>query len=98
MTDNISAALRESHEIQRTRYRKLLRAHASSERRSELFKELRIELAAYAAAEERFLYAPILMYNLNGSDAFTASGDLQHVSAALKTQDTAEIVIDQAVP
>ena len=53
--------LRESHEVQRSLCRKLLRAAPHSERRREIYQELKIELAAHAAAEERFLYAPILM-------------------------------------
>ena len=61
MTDTIYDALRESHEIQRSLCRKLLRSNAGSDRRFELFRELRIELAAHAAAEERFLYAPMLI-------------------------------------
>lgn len=61
MPDDIYDALRESHALQRSLCRKLLRAPPHSERRSSLFTELRIELAAHAAAEERFLYAPILM-------------------------------------
>jgi hypothetical protein len=60
MRDNIFDALRESHHIQRSLCRKLIRSR-QGERRIALFTELRIELAAHAAAEERFLYAPILM-------------------------------------
>lgn len=58
---NIYDALRESHEIQRSLCRKLLRTAPHSERRDDIFRELKIELAAHAAAEERFLYAPMLM-------------------------------------
>lgn len=61
MTETIYDALRESHETQRSLCRKLLRSKPGDARRAELFRELRIELAAHAAAEERFLYAPILM-------------------------------------
>src|SRR3546814_14607579 len=61
MAENIYEALRESHETQRSLCRELLRATSQSGRRGEIFRELRIELAAHAAAEERFLYAPILM-------------------------------------
>lgn len=61
MPDTIYDALRESHAIQRSLCRKLLRTPAKSQRRSEIFSALRIELAAHAAAEERFLYALILM-------------------------------------
>lgn len=61
MPENIYETLRESHEIQRSLCRKLLRASPESGRRKAVLRELRIELAAHAAAEERFLYAPILM-------------------------------------
>lgn len=61
MTETIYDALRESHATQRSLCRRLLRSKPGDARRAELFRELRIELAAHAAAEERFLYAPILM-------------------------------------
>lgn len=52
--------LRASHEIQRSLCRSLTSAKAPEVRRATL-RELDIELAAHAAAEERFLYAPMLM-------------------------------------
>lgn len=58
--DNIYEALRESHETQRTLCRRLLRTKPEDPRAQEIFKQLRIELAAHAAAEERYLYAQIL--------------------------------------
>jgi hemerythrin superfamily protein len=58
--DNIYEALRESHETQRTLCRRLLRTKPEDPRSKEIFKALRIELAAHAAAEERYLYAQIL--------------------------------------
>ncbi len=61
MAETIYDALHESHERQRTLCRKLTRARADRKYREALQKELRIELAAHAAAEERFLYAVILM-------------------------------------
>ena len=67
MAETIYDALRESHERQRSLCRKLLRSQPRTRRRLELFTALRIELAAHAAAEERFLYAPILMDD-NGLD------------------------------
>lgn len=68
MSETIYDALHESHEIQRTLCRQLLRAGPGDPRRQELARQLRIELAAHAAAEERFLYAPILMDDM-GLDA-----------------------------
>ena len=62
--DNIYEALRESHEVQRKLCRQLVRIKPEDPRAKETFKALRIELAAHAAAEERFLYAPILLDDL----------------------------------
>lgn len=61
MKETIYDALRESHQIQRALSRKLVRARRDETYRRELQNELRIELAAHAAAEERYLYAVILM-------------------------------------
>ena len=61
MPDTIYDALRESHEVQRSLCRRLLRAKPGSQERISIFRELHTELAAHAAAEERFLYAPALM-------------------------------------
>ncbi len=61
MPETIYDALRESHEIQRSLCRKLVRAKPGTQQRVSIFKELHTELAAHAAAEERYLYAPVLM-------------------------------------
>jgi hypothetical protein len=60
MSENIYESLRASHKVQRSLCRKLLRAKEDMQKRA-MLRELRIELAAHAAAEERYLYAPILM-------------------------------------
>ncbi|WP_460821162.1 hemerythrin domain-containing protein [Lysobacter olei] len=64
MPETIYDALHESHERQRSLCRKLLRSKPHTAARQAIFTDLRIELAAHAAAEERFLYAPILMDDL----------------------------------
>src|SRR5687768_1038635 len=61
MPETIYEALRESHERQRALCRRLVRARPDTAYRQSLQKELCTELAAHAAAEERFLYAIILM-------------------------------------
>ena len=63
MPETIYDALHESHERQRLLCRRLLRAKPGTQARISLFKELHVELAAHAAAEERFLYAPSLMHD-----------------------------------
>lgn len=59
--DTIYDALRESHERQRVLCKQLLATEPHGDERKQVFEELRTEEAAHAAAEERFLYAPILM-------------------------------------
>ena len=56
--------LRESHEIQRAVFRKLLRSKPGSQERMDLFTQARHELAAHEAAEERYLYVPMMMHDM----------------------------------
>ena len=63
MSSNIYEALRESHETQRGLCRRLVRVHDDADRQA-VMRELCIELAAHAAAEERFLYVPILQEDM----------------------------------
>ena len=58
---NIFEALRESHELQRSLSRRLLRVKPAD--RDAIFLMLKVELEAHAAAEERFLYVSMLMTN-----------------------------------
>jgi hypothetical protein len=54
-------AIRESHDLQRDLCRKLTASRGDMGAREVLFLQLKIELMAHAAAEERFLYVPLLM-------------------------------------
>lgn len=69
MTESIYDALRESHTRQRSLCRKLLLSKAHTGNRIATFAALRIELAAHAAAEERYLYVPILMDDMGLSSS-----------------------------
>jgi hemerythrin-like domain-containing protein len=61
---NIFEALRVSHDIQRDLAEHLVKTSGDSPDRDLLFKELKSELAAHAAAEERFFYVPLIAYDL----------------------------------
>ncbi len=62
--------LRDSHATQRQLCSSMVRTRAKNpSRRQQIFRELRIELAAHAAAEERYLYAPILMHDMGLNSA-----------------------------
>ena len=91
MQDNIYDALRESHQIQRYLCRCLLRAKPGDSARQQRLRELRIELAAHAAAEERFLYAPILMYDLGLSASRHAIGEHHEMDELVETLSATNI-------
>ena len=61
---NIFEALRVSHATQRLPADQLIRTQGASPERDALFKELRRELAAHAAAEERFFYVPLIAHDM----------------------------------
>ena len=60
---NIFEALRLSHETQRALCTQLLATEGASTDRRRLFRELKHELAAHAAAEERCFYTPLIAFD-----------------------------------
>lgn len=61
-------AIRESHDLQRDLCRKLTASRGDMASREVLFLQLKVELMAHAAAEERYLYVHLLMQD-GGLDA-----------------------------
>jgi len=61
---NIFEALRISHDTQRALADHLVKTQGDSPDRKSLFKELKRELAAHAAAEERFFYVPLIAHDM----------------------------------
>lgn len=61
---NIFEALRISHVTQRALADNLIRTQGDSPERASLFTELKLELAAHAAAEERFFYVPLIAHDM----------------------------------
>jgi hypothetical protein len=59
-TDTIFEALRADHEIQREFIDLLVDTVGDSDERTEVFVNLRRELQAHAAAEERYFYVPLM--------------------------------------
>lgn len=90
---NIYDELRASHGRQRRLCNRIVRTQAKNHvKRQALFRELRIELAAHAAAEERYLYAPILIFDmgLNSSrHALAEHHEMDELVEELQALDTA---------
>ncbi|MDP3619551.1 MAG: hemerythrin domain-containing protein [Ramlibacter sp.] len=57
---NIFEALRISHDTQRALATQILETQGDSPDRNRLYRELKHELAAHAAAEERWFYSPLI--------------------------------------
>lgn len=60
---NIFEALRVSHDTQRALASQVLFTQGDSPDRTRLFRELKHELAAHAAAEERCFYSPLIAFD-----------------------------------
>jgi len=91
---NIYDELRASHARQRRLCSSMVRTLARNPaKREALFRELRIELAAHAAAEERYLYVPILMYDMglnSARHALAEHHDMDELVEELQALDSAE--------
>lgn len=91
MSDTIYDVLRESHQVQRSLCRKLLRSKPHTRNRIATFTDLRIELAAHTAAEERYLYVPILMDDMGLSSsrhALHEHHEMDELVEQLQEEDT----------
>jgi hemerythrin superfamily protein len=87
---DIYEALRESHERQRQLIRGLCKTEAKTAQRTELFVALRRELMAHAAAEERFLYAPIMQFDAGLSSSRHALSEHHEVDELLEKLTVAD--------
>ncbi|HWK53510.1 MAG TPA: hemerythrin domain-containing protein [Hyphomicrobiales bacterium] len=89
---NIYDALHESHETQRSLCRQLLRSPPHGGRREEVYRQLRIELAAHAAAEERFLYVPMLMDDMGLNSSRHALSEHHEIDEAVEDLGQADAI------
>ena len=78
---NIFEALRTSHDTQRTLADHLIKTQGDSKDRDSLFRELKLELAAPAAAEERFFDVPLLASDRTTEPSLTAIAPTHNLAA-----------------
>ena len=84
--------LHDSHEVQRSLCRQLTATRRDIARRELLFLQLKVELEAHAAAEERFVYCPILLTDAGLSvsrHALSEHHDIEELCEELSVRDKA---------
>jgi hypothetical protein len=84
--------LHDSHEVQRSLCRRLTATRRDTARRELLFLQLKVELEAHAAAEERFVYCPILLTDAGLSvsrHALSEHHDIEELCEDLSVRDKA---------
>ncbi len=60
----IFETLREDHEVQRELAKKLIKTHGDTDKRDDIFSQLKTELECHAIAEERCFYIPLMEHDL----------------------------------
>lgn len=92
MATTLFELLHQSHDIQRSLCRQLTATRGNVARRELLFLQLKVELEAHAAAEERFLYCPILLFDAGLSvsrHALAEHHDIEEYCEDLSVSDKA---------
>ncbi len=82
--------LHESHEVQRSLCKRVTATRGNVALRELLFLQLKVELEAHAAAEERYLYCPILMTDAGLSvsrHALTEHHEIEELCEDLSVRD-----------
>jgi hemerythrin-like domain-containing protein len=82
--------LRQSHAVQRRLCTRLMSSRGSQRRRTAAFLQLKVELQAHAAAEERHLYVPLLMTDAglkSSRHALAEHHEMEELCEALSVPD-----------
>ncbi|MES2941264.1 MAG: hemerythrin domain-containing protein [Pseudomonadota bacterium] len=87
---NIFEALRISHDTQRAMADSLINTQGDSPERALLFKELKLELAAHAAAEERCFYVPLIAYDMTQEPSRHGIAEHHQMDKLVETLETTD--------
>ena len=87
---NIFEALRISHETQRAMADSLINTQGDSPERGLLFRELKLELAAHAAAEERFFYVPLIAHDMTQEASRHGIAEHHQMDKLVETLETTD--------
>jgi hemerythrin superfamily protein len=84
---NIFEALRLSHETQRSLIAQILQTEGASPQRDHLYRQMKRELAAHAAAEERCFYLPLIEHDSSMGQARHGMAEHHEMDELVKQLD-----------
>lgn len=87
---NIFEALRISHDTQRAMADSLVNTQGDSPERALLFRELKLELAAHAAAEERCFYVPLIAHDMTQEPSRHGIAEHHQMDKLVETLETTD--------
>jgi hemerythrin superfamily protein len=87
---NIFEALRLSHDSQRTLALQILQTQGNDPERDRLYREMKRELAAHAAAEERWFYLPLIENDSSMAQARHGMAEHHEFDEMVKELDQAD--------
>ena len=91
----IFEAIRADHEKQRELISKLVETEGASDDRKAIYTELRAQLQAHAAAEERFFYNPLIEHDVTQEHARHSVSEHKELDDFIKDLDSYEMTAPQ---
>lgn len=88
---NIFDELREDHKTQRSLTNDLLKTEGESAERKSVWKKLKIELQAHAAAEERNLYNPMIEHDKSQENARHSIAEHHEIDELIEKLDNTDM-------
>ncbi len=91
----IFEAIRADHEKQRDLISRLVKTKGASEDRESIYAELKAQLTAHAAAEERFFYNPLIEHDVTQEHARHSVSEHKELDDFIKDLDSYEMTAPQ---
>lgn len=88
---NIFEALKTDHKTQRSLANTLLRTQGETEERKSIYEKLRDQLKSHAKAEERFLYKPLMEFDMSQEKARHSVAEHHDIDEMVEKLDSTEM-------
>lgn len=88
---NIFEALKTDHKTQRSLANTLLRTQGETDERKSIYEKLRDQLKTHAKAEERFLYKPLMEFDMSQEKARHSVAEHHDIDEMVEKLDSTEM-------